>query len=1277
MPKRYKERLDFMPGLMEAARARVNDTHTPIESASVVDQMALDYLRLRGSTPPDGSILGSFFVLSESNTNLFKDFKFAVHSMNAKINTTTNFVRLNTKDIFSTLYEIQRQVYKLDSEVGEAEIKMINGFSKVHLNTFARQMDSQIGYGDKSWLTDFKSSFTYPEKYLMHLLPSSGITLPRRHEIKIPIVDAYIVDEQTDVGDTLTPVISTSPRNVFIENKIFKHIILRKGFDETSRKYKSKTIYDNYPYSATSQLSIELVLPNICMINYLKVNPVNGSVFSIKDISYLNEAGEQVSIVSQKIDSDLFATYLFEPIHTKFLRVTFEQTSAVTKTSSLIGDLEREALNEVLEGAGYSLELDSKVKEISGRWYDFSIKDIEVGEIAYENKGIYRSKAIKVSSPLGAEVTRFVEAITPEELFSEYYKTVSLPEGKALSEAYLGVRLNNAQQGTTVDSIVPIWDSYPTQIEFLDFLDTDARVKLFPDLEWHLEDNCVKKVVQEEVCITLDELVPEEEVTPIIPPAIVTPEGSGSTPPEATFGDLTPSGTLPSGTGSTESSCLLGSESIIVDEEGSKRLISEIQVGDYVYTYDYREKTYGDYAVTGVMSGTSSGWIEMFFENVDRPIKCSPSHHMLDEDFNQIPASLMEEGHYTWMITDSGSLKCVMVEDVIYHDDEVDVYNIEVEDAHTYITENRILQHNKTYTTPGINTTIIPEGRVGVTEQEDSIRANSSSGIENTTSWTKRYTNPDGPTSITSNKTASISATNAGLESLLGSAYSDLSEDDKAILQSNSTSINNSLGLSSKLRIGTDGRYSGYTKTNPTITNKSSLNFVDSSYWNTKLAQVTPTLTGNNLGQQTYSVSISSPPKNLSKKQLTNLSNIDRLEVKRVSKIQELATDLRTMIAPRSSGLDLVLASLSKQETLDTLNSFVNSVMSPRVGYRVNSRGALELGIIDSDSRVSSLYSKEFAAIKRNEDYKLKNQYLSWKTITSSQLSGLQAKYSTTTVNSNLNVNAGGVASPSGGINLGAGYPNYSAQGGYVGSELSAALEEVSDCVEYLCFTTEAPHLLSAGSLVTLSSVDEVIGGVYVVGYVADEFTFCITKDSFDDVTKADLKNSKICMWILEADDPIELYEDDRLLTIGVDYSISLDDKSTWYDYFVMPGEASYSYLNKRAKAGRFYVRVYNRRSDAVYWIKYRVKRNQFLSSCNKIMLKNGRVVFDKSLRKTFGTLQTIFVFRTNSTNPYITPILREYSLRIQEKESMGISKSNSVEKEVHTRDIGSKRNVS
>jgi hypothetical protein len=150
-----------------------------------------------------------------------------------------------------------------------------------------------------------------------------------------------------------------------------------------------------------------------------------------------------------------------------------------------------------------------------------------------------------------------------------------------------------------------------------------------------------------------------------------------------------------------------------------------------------------------------------------------------------------------------------------------------------------------------------------------------------------------------------------------------------------------------------------------------------------------------------------------------------------------------------------------------------------------------------------------------------------------------------------------------------------------------------------------------------------------------------------DSDTTWESMGEEICISEVSASGIIEVYENDRLLTLGVDYAISLDNGSTWFSF--LPVGSAFLDFYKKAKAGRFYVRLFNKNVESVYWIKYRVHRNQKLSSCNQIFLRNGRVVFDSELRNSSGTAQTILIARSNTTNPYLTSVIREYSLRVQE----------------------------
>ena len=85
--------------------------------------------------------------------------------------------------------------------------------------------------------------------------------------------------------------------------------------------------------------------------------------------------------------------------------------------------------------------------------------------------------------------------------------------------------------------------------------------------------------------------------------------------------------------------CLLPGEKILLNDEGDSLEVEKIEIGDSVYTYNYVSREFGEYPVSGIIMGYSSGWLEIYFKNIPEPLRCSPGHNMLDEEFNQLPAS--------------------------------------------------------------------------------------------------------------------------------------------------------------------------------------------------------------------------------------------------------------------------------------------------------------------------------------------------------------------------------------------------------------------------------------------------------------------------------------------------------------------------------------------------------------------------------------------------------------------------------------------------------------
>ena len=134
---------------------------------------------------------------------------------------------------------------------------------------------------------------------------------------------------------------------------------------------------------------------------------------------------------------------------------------------------------------------------------------------------------------------------------------------------------------------------------------------------------------------------------------------------------------------------------------------------------------------------------------------------------------------------------------------------------------------------------------------------------------------------------------------------------------------------------------------------------------------------------------------------------------------------------------------------------------------------------------------------------------------------------------------------------------------------------------------------------------------------------------------------------------PIEIYENGRPLTIGKDYIISLNNGVDWLGYF--PSDTSCEVLKRNALAGTFLVQIKKKMKTAMYSSSYFICKNQDLDPDKFLKLKNHRIVCGDALKNASGNLYAVIVARSSTRNPYITPVLKNYSLCVQE--SPGASK--------------------
>jgi hypothetical protein len=143
-------------------------------------------------------------------------------------------------------------------------------------------------------------------------------------------------------------------------------------------------------------------------------------------------------------------------------------------------------------------------------------------------------------------------------------------------------------------------------------------------------------------------------------------------------------------------------------------------------------------------------------------------------------------------------------------------------------------------------------------------------------------------------------------------------------------------------------------------------------------------------------------------------------------------------------------------------------------------------------------------------------------------------------------------------------------------------------------------------------------------------------------VLKSDLPKTKLL--IAGNDAPIEVYRNSDLLQIGKDYQISFDNERTFYSYFPY----SEYYYQENLFAGNFRIKLKSPQLDKKYYVNYEIAANQLLTKTGLVKLKNGRIVFDSKLSDTSGNIHTVIVIRSDSSNNLVSPVVANYTLRIE-----------------------------
>lgn len=478
MPIRIKETFDTGKYVRAAAERRaLDEEHTQFGQAER-QRRTRGVLSLR-STVPTMPVLAPGAVLDARQwTDYIRDAKMHISSVASTGQGIEEEIGLHSRKNFALLDDLQREARALDAYVTEEEVKINGRYSQVHYNSFLRANDGGLPYDNQDWLVDFKTGLPFQAENVADLIPGTGMTLPLRQQIEIPIINVVLVGEETDVGDTVVPIVSNEPKNLLRDDRVFRHVVIRTDHDSTSRKYNHTPSY----------CTLLLEFAGVQLVNMLNVRPLGHSTVYIDSLTYLNEAGEEVELTEVELANEVELTVLFEPVRTKYMKVRFRQYAPVTRTSFNTTDLRVRELNRLLRGAGWGQLLDEKGTDIQGRVYDFSLESVSCALRQYENLGVFRSQPVKVASPIGCSFEDKVETIQVNNAERAYGATFFLNEGEVILERYLGVDLTTPEGGKALYDLVPIPDARHAQREFLPLFSGEAQVKLFPDLRWNIKN---------------------------------------------------------------------------------------------------------------------------------------------------------------------------------------------------------------------------------------------------------------------------------------------------------------------------------------------------------------------------------------------------------------------------------------------------------------------------------------------------------------------------------------------------------------------------------------------------------------------------------------------------------------------------------------------------------------------------------------------------------------------------------------------------------------------
>lgn len=482
MPWNIENSLPEVSDVTEQIRKRVTDHPNRTFSKREIDQLSERFLFSDNISLIPYVVPGQL-MLSSLMEKALKDARFITGVQNKQATVLEDRIFALSRYVTDAIEELQREAKIINSQISEQEIRMNEGYTKVHFNNFVDQIDQHDF--DTTWNTDPKTQLPFLPMDVAEIQNFTGATLATKNKTRAGVVDVILIGEETDVGDSKTIVMKTSPRNMLRPNGVFRYVIARRDHDSSSRKYKRDISY----------CTLLVELGNTQIVNMLELKPLGQRHLSIEEVSYISEDQNEIALNTVDVSAETSITLLLEPVKTKYLKVKLKQHAPVTRGFNSIEDRERREINQALQGLGFTTLLGSKVEEIQGRFFDFSIKELNLFFLEYQPVGRFNAPPLQVDNLLGLSMINSADAIKITSLQRAYGEESFLPSGQVLVEQYAGVELRNGEEQTVFRKLLPVPDSYPIQYEALPILNRQGLLKLYPDLIWNVDSNIVQEVV--------------------------------------------------------------------------------------------------------------------------------------------------------------------------------------------------------------------------------------------------------------------------------------------------------------------------------------------------------------------------------------------------------------------------------------------------------------------------------------------------------------------------------------------------------------------------------------------------------------------------------------------------------------------------------------------------------------------------------------------------------------------------------------------------------------